>query len=66
MKSRNVEIIMFMAIGAILALTIARLYGRLKRVEKYTRGELQRELEGLIEDLERDGVLSQEIVDVQV
>ena len=56
---------MFMAIGAILALTVVRLYGRVKRIEKYTRDELQKDLESLIEDLEKDGVLSQEIVDVQ-
>jgi hypothetical protein len=56
---------MFMVIGAMLALTVVRLYGRVKRVEKYTRDELQKDLESLIEDLEKDGVLSQEIVDVQ-
>jgi hypothetical protein len=55
---------MYMAIGALITLTIVRLYGRSKRVEKYTRDELQKDLDELLTELEKDGLLSQEILDV--
>jgi hypothetical protein len=53
-----------MAIGALITLTIVRLYGRSKRVEKYTRDELQKDLDELLTELEKDGLLSREILDV--
>jgi uncharacterized membrane-anchored protein YhcB (DUF1043 family) len=54
---------MYIVIGILVALTVFRLYGRAKRVEKYTRDELQKELDELLTELEKDGVLSQEIID---
>lgn len=53
-----------MAIGAALALILERLYERVKRVERYTRDELQKDLDELLTELEKDGLLSQEILDV--
>lgn len=64
MKLRNGQIIIFMAIGAALALILERLYERVKRVERYTRDELQKDLDELLTELEKDGLLSQEILDV--
>lgn len=64
MKSQNGQIIMYIVIGIIVALTVFRLYGRAKRVEKYTRDELQKELDELLTELEKDGILSQEISDI--
>jgi uncharacterized membrane-anchored protein YhcB (DUF1043 family) len=55
---------MYIVIGILVALTIFRLYGRAKRVEKYTRDELQEDLDELLTELEKDGVLSREILDV--
>jgi hypothetical protein len=64
MKSRNGQIIILLAIVVLLILNTVRLYGKAKRVEKYTRDELQKDLDNLLTELEKDGLLSQEILDV--
>ena len=53
-----------LAIVVLLILNTVRLYGKAKRVEKYTRDELQKDLDNLLTELEKDGLLSQEILDV--
>jgi hypothetical protein len=64
MKSRNGQIIILLAIVVLLIMNTVRLYGKAKRVEKYTRDELQKDLDNLLTELEKDGLLSQEILDV--
>lgn len=64
MKSRNGQNIILLVIVVLLALNTLRLYGKFKRVEKYTRDELQKDLDNLLTELEKDGLLSQEIIDV--
>lgn len=64
MKSRNGQNIILLVIVVLLALNTVRLYGKSKRVEKYTRDELQKDLDNLLTELEKDGLLSQEIIDV--
>lgn len=63
MKSRTF-IIMYFVIAAMFAMIILYVYGQSKRVEKYTRDELQKDLDNLLTELEKDGLLSQEITDV--
>lgn len=53
-----------LAIVVLLVLNTVRLYGKAKRVEKYTREDLQMDLDNLLTELEKDGVLSREILDV--
>lgn len=64
MKSRNGRTIILLAIAVLLVLNTVRLYGKAKRVEKYTREDLQMDLDNLLTELEKDGVLSREILDV--
>ena len=60
MKSRTF-IIMYFVIATMIILYV---YGRFKKVEKYTRDELQKDLDNLLTELVKDGLLSQEITDV--
>lgn len=60
MKSRTF-IIMYFVIAAMIILYV---YGGFKKDEKYTRDELQKDLDNLLTELEKDGLLSQEITDV--
>lgn len=60
MKSRTF-IIMYFVIAAMIILYV---YGGFNKVEKYTRDELQKDLDNLLTELEKDGLLSQEITDV--
>ncbi len=64
MKSRTF-IIMYFVIAAMFAtMIILYVYGGFNKVEKYTRDELQKDLDNLLTELEKDGLLSQEITDV--
>lgn len=48
---------MYMALGALLTLVGMYINGKMNRVEKYTREELQSEIESLVDDLQKDGIL---------
>ena len=57
MKLKNRQIIMYMALGAALTLVGMYINGKMKKVEKYSREDLQSELQSLVGDLEKDGIL---------
>ena len=48
---------MYMALGAALTLVGMYINGKMKKVEKYSREDLQSELQSLVGDLEKDGIL---------
>ena len=48
---------MYMALGAALTLVGMYINGKMKKVEKYSREDLQSELQSLVSDLEKDGIL---------
>tara|TARA_R110001606_G_scaffold169376_3_gene314377 strand:- start:50 stop:244 length:195 start_codon:yes stop_codon:yes gene_type:complete len=57
MKLKNRQIVMYMALGAALTLVGMYINGKMKKVEKYSREDLQSELQSLVSDLEKDGIL---------
>lgn len=59
MKLKNGQIVMYMALGAIMALIGVYLRNRVSKTEKYTREELESDLSSLINEMEKDGILQQ-------
>lgn len=61
MKLKNRQIIMYMALGAALTLVGMYINGKMKKVEKYSREDLQSEIQSLVNDLENDGIVDRAI-----
>jgi predicted transcriptional regulator len=52
---------MYMALGAALTLVGMYINGKMKKVEKYSREDLQSEIQSLVNDLENDGIVDRAI-----
>jgi|TARA_B110000093_G_C12644310_1_gene275548 predicted transcriptional regulator len=50
-----------MALGAALTLVGMYINGKMKKVEKYSREDLQSEIQSLVNDLENDGIVDRAI-----
>lgn len=61
MKLKNRQIIMYIALGAALTLVGMYINGKMKKVEKYSREDLQSEIQSLVNDLENDGIVDRAI-----
>lgn len=61
MKLKNRQIIMYMALGAALTLVGMYINGKMKKVEKYSREDLQSEIQSLVNDLENDGIVDRAV-----
>jgi predicted transcriptional regulator len=61
MKLKNRQIVMYMALGAALTLVGMYINGKMKKVEKYSREDLQSEIQSLVNDLENDGIVDRAI-----
>ena len=61
MKLKNRQIIMYMALGAALTLVGMYINGKMKKVEKYSREDLQSEIQSLVNDLEKDGLIDRAV-----
>ena len=61
MKLKNRQIIMYMALGAALTLVGMYINGKMKKVEKYSREDLQSEIQSLVNDLEKDGLVDRAV-----
>jgi|TARA_B110000305_G_scaffold217826_1_gene257484 predicted transcriptional regulator len=61
MKLKNRQIVMYMALGAALTLVGMYINGKMKKVEKYSREDLQSEIQSLVNDLEKDGLIDRAV-----
>ena len=61
MKLKNRQIIMYIALGAALTLVGMYINGKMKKVEKYSREDLQSEIQSLVNDLEKDGLIDRAV-----
>tara|TARA_R110000737_G_scaffold216326_1_gene232810 strand:+ start:341 stop:520 length:180 start_codon:yes stop_codon:yes gene_type:complete len=52
---------MYIALGAALTLVGMYINGKMKKVEKYSREDLQSEIQSLVNDLENDGIVDRAI-----
>jgi predicted transcriptional regulator len=52
---------MYMALGAALTLVGMYINGKMKKVEKYSREDLQSEIQSLVNDLEKDGLIDRAV-----
>lgn len=52
---------MYMALGAALTLVGMYINGKMKKVEKYSREDLQSEIQSLVNDLENDGIVDRAV-----
>lgn len=52
---------MYMALGAALTLVGMYINGKMKKVEKYSREDLQSEIQSLVNDLENDGLIDRAV-----
>lgn len=50
-----------MALGAALTLVGMYINGKMKKVEKYSREDLQSEIQSLVNDLENDGIVDRAV-----
>jgi predicted transcriptional regulator len=50
-----------MALGAALTLVGMYINGKMKKVEKYSREDLQSEIQSLVNDLEKDGLIDRAV-----
>lgn len=66
MKLKNRQIIMYMALGAALTLVGMYINGKMKKVEKYSREDLQSEIQSLVSDLEKDGIVDRAIDEEEI
>ena len=66
MKLKNRQIIMYMALGAALTLVGMYINGKMKKVEKYSREDLQSEIQSLVNDLEKDGLIDRAIDEEEI
>ena len=66
MKLKNRQIIMYMAFGAALTLVGMYINGKMKKVEKYSREDLQSEIQSLVSDLENDGIVDRAIDEEEI
>lgn len=55
-----------MALGAALTLVGMYINGKMKKVEKYSREDLQSEIQSLVSDLEKDGIVDRAIDEEEI